>query len=217
MADFSRPRVDRPLRLLIVDDDDLDRVAARRALAQGGLSVALVEANDLASARAALADGEYDCLLVDYMIPGSDGQQVIDLAASLGVDAPAVVLTGQGDEMLASELLKRGAADYLPKSQIGNGQLARSVVQVIREHDLERRERAAREALSKHVGRLHMLVECSERIHAARTLEEMAAVIAVEALGFFEARAVTVEVLAVGEVPAITRTASAVESEVEAP
>ena len=75
---------------------------------------------------------------------------MIDLAVSLGVSAPAIVLTGHGDEMLASELLKRGAADYLPKSQVANGQFARNLVQVLRTHDLRRREREASDLLLKH-------------------------------------------------------------------
>jgi signal transduction histidine kinase len=208
----TEPRhVDRPLRVLIVDDDAVDRVAVRRALQRAGLTVALVEAADLPGARAALGDGDYDCLIVDYLIPGGDGQQVIDLAVSLGVTAPAIVLTGHGDEMLASELLKRGAADYLPKSQVSNGQLARNLVQVLRGHELRLREREARELLLRHADRLHALVECSERIHAAGTMEEMVAAIAVEALRLFEARAVTVDVEARGDTPAISRVATALD------
>lgn len=217
MSDPPTHRVDRPLRILLVDDDAVDRAAVSRALNQAGLTAEVVEAADLESARAALTDGTYDCLIVDYLIPGSDGQEVIDLAASLGVTAPAMVLTGHGNEMLASELMKRGAADYLPKSQVANGQLARSLTQVLRAHELRRREREAREMLTKHAERLHALVECSERIHAGRTLEEMVAAIAVEAVGLFEARAVTVEAAAQGDLPAITRVATAVEAEAPAP
>jgi signal transduction histidine kinase/FixJ family two-component response regulator len=217
MSDPTSHRVERPLRILLVDDDDVDRAAVRRALHHAGLTVDAVEATSLDTARAALSDGPYDCLIVDYVIPGSDGQQVIDLAVSLGVSAPAIVLTGHGDEMLASELLKRGAADYLPKSQVANGQLARSLVQVLRTHELRRREREARDLLLKHAERLHALVECSERIHAGRTLEEMVATIAVEGVRLFEARAVTVEVEARGDLGPVTRVATAVDADTPAP
>jgi signal transduction histidine kinase len=217
MSDPQTHRVDRPLRLLLVDDDAVDRAAARRALQRAGLTVEAVEVGDLDGARAALADGAYDCLLVDYLLPGGDGQQVIDLAASLGVTAPVVVLTGHGDEMLAADLLKRGAADYLPKSQVAAGQLARAVVQAMRAHELRRREHDARELISKHAERLHALVECSERIHACVTLEEMVASIAVEALRLFEARAVTVEVDARGESAAVARVATSVGTDAPAP
>ena len=210
MPDLQLDHVDRPLRILLVDDDNVDRAAVRRALHQAGLAVDVVEAADLAGARAALTDGTYDCLIVDYLIPGSGGQEVIDLAVALGVTAPTIVLTGHGDEMLASELMKRGAADYLPKAQIAKGQLGHSVAQVLRADGLRRREREARALLLKHAERLHALVECSERIHAGRTIEEMVDAIAVEALRLFEAQAVTVEVEARNDVPALTRVATAV-------
>ena len=213
MSDSQPPRVDRTLRFLLVDDDAVDRAAVRRALQHAGLRVESPAPADQDAAPAALTDAAHDCLIVDYLIPGSGAQQVIDLATSLGSTAPAIVLTGHGDEMVAVELLKRGAADYLPKSQVANGQLVRSVLQALRAHDLRRRETEARELLMKHAERLHALVECSERIHAGRTLEEMVAAIAVEALRLFEARAVTVEVEARGELPAITRVATAVDAE----
>nr|MBK7069453.1 response regulator [Deltaproteobacteria bacterium] len=212
MSDPLSHRGDRALRFLLVDDDAVDRLAVRRALQQSALPIEITEAADLEAARAALTEGSFDCLIVDYLIPGSDGQQVIELASALGSTAPAIVLTGHGDEMLASELMKRGAADYLPKSQVANGQLVRSVVQVLRAHELRRREREARDMLQKHAERLHAMVECSERIHAAGAVEQMVAAIAVEALRLFEARAVTVEVEARGDLPAITRVATAVES-----
>jgi signal transduction histidine kinase len=133
MSDSQPPRVDRTLRFLLVDDDAVDRAAVRRALQQAGLTVEITEAADQDAAHAALTDAAYDCLIVDYLIPGSGAQQVIDLATSLGSTAPAIVLTGHGDEMVAVELLKRGAADYLPKSQVANGQLVRSVLQALRD------------------------------------------------------------------------------------
>lgn len=213
MSDLSTPLVARSIRLLLVDDDEVDRAAVRRALRHGGFTVELVEAADLAAAHAAMTDGSaYDCLIVDHVIPGSSGQEVIDLALSLGITAPAIVLTGHGDEPLASELLKRGAADYLPKSQLVHGALGRSLAEVLRTH-----EREARALLQRHARRLHALVECSERIHSERTLEEMVAAIAVEAVRLFEARAATVEVEAQGDRPAITRAATAVDAEPAAP
>ena len=211
MHDLHLDRVDRPLRILVVDDDAEDRTAVRRALHQAGLSVDIVEAADLASARAALTAGTYDCLIADDLIPGSGGQEVIDLAAALGVTVPTIVLTGHGDEMIASELMKRGAADYLPKTQIAMGRLGHSVTQVLLTDGLRRRAVEASAVLVRHAERLQAMVECSERIHAGRTLEEMVDAIAVEALRLFEAKAVTVEVEARGDLPALTRVATAID------
>ncbi len=61
--------------------------------------------------------------------------------------------------------------------------------------------------------RLHDLVECSGRIHAARSLEEMVAAIAVEARALFGASQVSVEVDALDDLPALTRVATELEAE----
>ena len=73
-SDPTSHRVERPLRILLVDDDDVDRAAVRSALQHAGLTVDAVEATSLDTDRAALYDGSCDCLVVDYVIPGSDGQ-----------------------------------------------------------------------------------------------------------------------------------------------
>jgi DNA-binding response OmpR family regulator len=69
MSDPTSHRVERPLRILLVDDDDVDRAAVRRALHHAGLTVDAVEATSLDTARAALSDGAYDCLIVDVPHP----------------------------------------------------------------------------------------------------------------------------------------------------
>lgn len=196
MSEETPPRLMRPIRVLLVDDDVVDRMAVLRVLRQGGTVVDVVEATDLDAAFLALTQGPYDCLLIDYLLPGGDGAMVIDRAIALGLDAPAIVLTGQGDELLAAELMKRGAADYLPKSQIAGRRLEQSIAHVMHVRELNRRERDARDALGLHAERLAALVESGARVHAAATVEDMVSTIASEAQTLFQASAVRVEVFA---------------------
>src|SRR5690606_10806631 len=71
-----------------------------------------------------LRTGSFDCALVDYDLPDGEGLGVLAGAAE---PVPTVMLTGQGDERLAVDLMKRGARDYIPKAALGPGRLARSV------------------------------------------------------------------------------------------
>jgi CheY-like chemotaxis protein len=56
---------DRGLKILVVDDDDVDRMAVRRALKASGLEATVTEADDAKSALARLAKEHYDCTLLD--------------------------------------------------------------------------------------------------------------------------------------------------------
>lgn len=58
--------MDETLKILVVDDDAVDRMAVRRALLKTDLVVDLSEAEDSESAQATLKTSQFDCILVDY-------------------------------------------------------------------------------------------------------------------------------------------------------
>jgi len=189
------PHADRPIRILLVDDESAERAAVLLALQRGGLAVDVAEAHDLTSAAAALAARPYDCVLVDAALPDRGVEGVIEHAARHGA-TPAIALTAGDVGAPHSELATRGAADRLPKRLISSEWLTSSVLHVLRARTLLGREAEAREALSRYSQRLHALVEGSERIHAARAVEGVAEAAAAVALALFEARAVRLELAA---------------------
>jgi two-component system, sensor histidine kinase and response regulator len=126
------------LRILIVDDDEVDRMAVRRALSQSDLSLTIIEVSTCASAIAALESHQFDCAFLDYGLPDQNGLFLVQAARCLDVQHPLIVLTGQGDEKIAVDLMKAGATDYLPKSQISAPILAQILRNAIR---IDRAER----------------------------------------------------------------------------
>ena len=106
------------LHILIIDDDDVDRMSVRRALKSVGLDIQAEDAADGDTGLRLLREQSFDCAFLDYLLPGSDGMQVLKAARNAGVTTPIVVLTGHGDERLAVELMQAGATDYLPKGKI---------------------------------------------------------------------------------------------------
>jgi signal transduction histidine kinase len=141
-----------PLRLLLIDDDQVDRMAITRLLRQTRFDVALAECADRVSAIGLLQPGTFDGVLLDYYIPGTDGLEILTDIRRRGLSVPVIVLTGQGDEEVAVELMKAGAADYLNKNGLTAERLERSLRYAIAIHraDEERqqlleRERHARE------------------------------------------------------------------------
>lgn len=106
------------MRVLVVDDDALDRQAARRALLSTGLATVIVDAESCAEALEMLSQTAFDAVLLDFRLPDADGLEVLREMAIRRLNVPAIVMTGYGDESVAAELMKAGAADYLPKSRL---------------------------------------------------------------------------------------------------
>lgn len=129
------------LQLLLVDDDAVDRLAVRRALRDGGVDAAIDECTNADEAIAAVRAREYDCVLLDYYLPGSTGLEMLNRIRALGARVPVVALTGQGDEDLAVTLMKAGAADYLTKNGLTGDRLARSLRYAMALHRSEEQRR----------------------------------------------------------------------------
>ncbi len=126
------------LRVLIVDDDEVDRIAVRRALLKSGMSVTLTEAATCTEAIALLTTNLFDCTFLDYGLPDQNGLFLIQAARCLDIKHPLIVLTGQGDEQIAVDLMKAGATDYLAKSHISPVTLAQIMRNAIRIDQAER-------------------------------------------------------------------------------
>ena len=135
--------MEKPIMILYVDDNPLDRELVRDALEKehGGFQV--VEATDRADFEAQLAAGTYDLVLSDFNILGFEGVQVIDTVHAQNPLMPVVVVTGTGSEEIAVEALKRGAADYVIKTPRYIQHLPRTIQAVLEGKRLkEEREQA---------------------------------------------------------------------------
>src|SRR5688572_27503607 len=115
------------LRILLVDDDAVDRLAVKRLLREAGIAAEVAESADRSGAVAAARNVRFDCVLLDYRLPGTDGVALLRELRNGGIDAPVVALTGQGDQEVAVELMKAGAADYLNKNTLSAERLERSL------------------------------------------------------------------------------------------
>lgn len=115
-------------RLLVVDDDpDVRRVLVRMLEDEG---YAAAEAEGGAAVRAALANGVPDLILLDLMLSGEDG---FDVLASIrrSSDVPVIILSGKLQESDRVLGLRLGADDYVLKPFSGP-ELAARVASVLR-------------------------------------------------------------------------------------
>jgi two-component system sensor histidine kinase/response regulator len=117
-----------PTRILLIDDDQVDRASVRRALARSPLAHEIVEASD-GTTGLQLAGGEpFDCVLLDYRLPDVDTFVLLgDLLAPEGGKHAVIMLTGEEDQELALRLMRAGALDYLTKNEVTPTGLARAI------------------------------------------------------------------------------------------
>lgn len=118
-------------RILIIDDD---------AMFRQSLSALLVKhfsVDEVGSAKEAfnkLAKNQYNCILLDYKLPDTDGLRIFcDIQRRYAT--PVIIVTGSGDESLAVEFLQHGAKNYIPKNKL-NKSILQKIEEAIRS-DLE--------------------------------------------------------------------------------
>lgn len=147
------------LKILVVDDDEVDRIAVRRALKAAGVRMQLLEAGDCATALATIQQHTFDCVFLDYLLPDGDGLTLVKQMRQAGVKVPLVVLTGQGDEQIAVELMKAGASDYLSKAKVSPENLSKSLRSVIRLYQAEKEAALANQRRQESEERYRLVLE----------------------------------------------------------
>lgn len=120
------------LRILIVDDDEVDRIVFKRILSKINDKIETFEATDGFEALKILKDKNFDCIFLDYRLPKWDGLEVLKNIRKMDVKTPIVIITGQGDESLVAEILRLGAEDYLPKSILSSESVLKSLEYAIK-------------------------------------------------------------------------------------
>ena len=113
MQETTRLGTNCPKRVLIVDDDEGLRNLIARRLGKVGFEVC-VAADGASAVEMAAADSER-VMVLDQKLSDMTGRQVVGQLSERGITIPFVMMTGQGDERLAVEMMKLGAADYLVK------------------------------------------------------------------------------------------------------
>jgi signal transduction histidine kinase len=101
--------------ILVVDDNRMNRVKLAISLEQQGHTVESAE--DGETALAMLAEHTYDAVLLDIVMPGLDGFQVLERIKGDAAlrDIPVIVISAVDEVDSAVRCIESGAEDYLPK------------------------------------------------------------------------------------------------------
>jgi DNA-binding NtrC family response regulator len=109
----TQTRTDRPVNILVVDDDPSIRSFLKEVLEAGGHAVMVV--SDGQAALDALRGRDMDLVLLDLNLPKVSGLSVLSALPSLHTDAQFIVMTAFATVSSAVEAMKLGAYDYITK------------------------------------------------------------------------------------------------------
>jgi len=134
--------------ILVIDDEVGMREGCRRALTPRGFQVSVAE-HGVEGLRK-LREGQFDLVLVDAMMPGMSGLELLDRVYEHDPDIACIMITGYATVDLAAQAMKKGARDFLPKPFTSDELLAavrKSIDERKRRLALEREKELAEEQL----------------------------------------------------------------------
>jgi sigma-B regulation protein RsbU (phosphoserine phosphatase) len=151
------------LRVLLLEDSNLDAELTMRELKQGGLDFVSTRVQTGEDFQRAITGFQPGLILADFKLPTFDGRQALAMAREMCPDVPVIIISGAVGEEIAVELLKNGATDFVLKDRLA-GRLVPAVQRALREV-------AERQARRQAEADLRALNEQLEQRVAERTRE----------------------------------------------
>jgi diguanylate cyclase (GGDEF)-like protein/PAS domain S-box-containing protein len=105
------------LRILLVEDDEHDRLAFHRSFRMSEVACEIIECMGAPEALALVTDdsARFDVVVIDHHLPRVYGLDLCKQLLDSRVNIPLVILTGSGSEQVAVDALKAGVNDYIIK------------------------------------------------------------------------------------------------------
>ncbi|ABG42047.1 response regulator receiver modulated diguanylate cyclase/phosphodiesterase [Paraglaciecola sp. T6c] len=165
------------MKVLIVDDDAVDRRVVRRTLSASGDTYHEVqEASSVAEGLELLDGNQFDVILLDCRMPEVDGiEMVTDMHAKPDMGNTAVVMISASDDpALALQCIEAGAQDYISKNEITLAKLERAILHANKRFEIEQRMHMSYLEVKK-MAEMDPLTGLSNRYHFEETLKVMIA------------------------------------------
>ena len=139
MQDRIKRELGRNIQVLLIEDDPEDTMLLMNMMSKPGwptLRFTMLCAEDLRSGLDLLAKNQVEVVLLDLMLPDSQGIETVRRLRAKAPDLPVVVLTGMNDDELGLEALHNGAQDYQAKGRLDEHSLKRTLSYAVERHRL---------------------------------------------------------------------------------
>ncbi len=111
--------LEKPLRVLVVEDCQADATILLLTLRQGGYNPVAERVDGADAMRKALQNEPWDIIICDYVLPGFAGMEALRILKESGRDVPFIMVSGKVGEETAVAALKAGADDFVMKGNLG--------------------------------------------------------------------------------------------------
>ena len=156
MPSHAAPARRTSLRVLHLEDSELDHELEMAHLRRGGVQVETLRVDAEPAFRAAL-EASWDVVLSDFNVPGFSGLAALDIVKALEHPLPFILISGEIGEDVAVAAMRNGASDYLLKANLAR--LAPAVEHAIDAHEARRAREQADQQLAQSRQRLRELAQ----------------------------------------------------------
>ncbi|WP_051283725.1 diguanylate cyclase [Desulforegula conservatrix] len=129
--------IERHLSILSVESSENDFEIIKGMLIDS-TNIIFRRVSTIADAIRLLKIEHYDLIMMDFRFPDGNGIDFLETMRKEAIDVPSVVITGCGDEIIATRMIKLGAYDYIPKSKISPITLLRIISNTIQKAELKK-------------------------------------------------------------------------------
>jgi PAS domain S-box-containing protein len=127
------------MKILLVEDNPVDRMFVTQSLRQVvGFDHELRVSESLTQALEHVAASNFDVILLDLLLPDSEGLETCHRMVASARNTPVVVMTASDDRDLATEVIRSGAQDYLVKGAFPGFAIVRVLQYAIDRHHFQR-------------------------------------------------------------------------------
>ena len=155
----------RKLRVLIVEDSEVDALLIERALERGGFAPKCQRVDNPHAMDDALGKHSWDVILTDHSMPQFSAPEALERVTNRGLDIPFIIVSGHIDEETAIKAMRAGAHDYVMKDRLAR--LVPVVERELREAEMRRARKQYEQDLQRVHGELEIRVE--QRTAALKT------------------------------------------------
>lgn len=106
------------LDLLLLEDNDIDATVFLGAASRSSRKLNVRRAESIAEFKVALQEKTPDLICADHLLPDGSAMQALALRDAESPFSPFIVITGAGEEEVAVDYMRQGAADYLSKRRL---------------------------------------------------------------------------------------------------